>query len=475
MGGRAYVAIDLGAGSGRVILGRLAEGDLELEIVHRFAPPMGRADGHDRWLLGAMLAEIERGLAGVAQSLRARPASLASIGVDSWAVDHALLDSAGELLADPVRYRDARTEGMLEVLDGIVPPRELFARTGIQRQPFNTLVQLFAQVRAGEWPPAARRLLMIPDLVHRHLGGKAVTERTNASTTQAYDPRVGTWDDALLRTIGVPPEVMPEIVEPGTELGRLRSRLAERLGLPAVPIVCPATHDTASAVAAIPLEADWAYVSSGTWSLVGAELAAPLLTEEARAAGFTNEAGVGGTTRFLVNCMGLWILESCRAVWERQGELLPWDDLLACLADAPAPPALLDPDDPRFLNPPDMIAAIEAHLAERGAVTPRGQIAWSRLILDSLAGRYARILALLAAATGRPRRGVHVVGGGSRNAFLNQATADATGLPVRAGPVEATAIGNVLVQAIHDGAFPDLAAARRFVARRFPPEELHPR
>ena len=471
---RAYVAIDLGAGSGRVILARLGDEHLELEVVHRFSQPTAKVEGHQRWLFAAMRTEIEQGLTGVAASLRRRPANLRSIGADSWAVDYALLDATGNLLADPVCYRDPRTAGMLEALDAIVSPDELFVRTGIQPQPFNTLVQLMAQVRAGEWPPAAYRLVMIPDLVHHVLGGATVTERTNASTTQLFDPRTGMWDAELLDIIGVPPAVMPEIVPPGTKLGTLRKAWQTSTGLPAVPLVCPGTHDTASAVAAIPLEPDWAYISSGTWSLVGVEHAVPILTPAARAAGFTNEGGVTGNTRLLANCMGLWILESCRAQWQARGELLTYEDVHRRIADVAPPPVLLEPDDPAFLNPPDMLEALRAHLASRGGELPADQLQVTRLILDSLAARYAVLLRRVASLTGRPLRGVHIVGGGSKNAWLNQATADATGLPVRAGPVEATAIGNVLVLALHDGVFADLAEARLFVARTSRPATFAP-
>ena len=469
---RGYVAVDLGAGSGRVVLGRFGSDSLELEVVHRFPQPTSHAGGHDRWVLKDLLAEVERGLLGVGERIRERPADLRSIGVDSWGVDFGLLDENGELLDDPVRYRDPRTDGLIEELCRLVPREELYAVTGIQFLPFNTLVQLLAVTREGGWPPAAAKLLMMPDLVHHHLSGRAVGEETNASTTQALAARTRTWAPELLRAVGVPLDVMPELVPPGSSLGPLRPELQERLGLPSVTVVCPATHDTASAVAGTPLEEGWAYISSGTWSLVGVEVTEPVLTPEACDAGFTNEAGVFGTIRLLTNCMGLWILESCREVWESRGELLPYDVLLERMPEVAPAATLIEVDDQRFLHPPDMVEEIAAHLRERGCEPPADQVVLSRTILDSLAARYAVILKHLAALTGRPVRGVQIVGGGSQNDYLNQAAALATGLPVRAGPVEATAIGNLALQAIHDGLFPDLAAARGFIGRVLPTRDF---
>lgn len=470
----AYVAVDLGAGSGRVVLGRFGDDAVELEVVHRFPQPIAHVDGHDRWLFGGILAEIERGLALVAARARERRCELKSVGVDSWGVDYGLVDARGECIAEPVRYRDARTDGMLDELCRLVPRAELYRRTGIQFQPFNTLVQLLAETRRGGWPPTAAKLLMIPDLVHRHLCGRAVGEVTNASTTQALDPHTRAWIPDLLRTVGVPPEVMPELVAPGTRLGSLRSELRARLGLPEIAVVCPATHDTASAVAGTPLDDGHAYVSSGTWSLVGLELDAPVLTPAARDAGFTNEAGVGGTTRLLANCMGLWLFDSCRERFAARGEALPLDALLARVAAARPSAVLLEPDDPRFLNPKDMVLAIGDQLRERGAEPPADQVGLCRLILDSLARRYAALVAELGRVTGRRVTGLQIVGGGSQNDLLNQATANATGLAVRAGPVEATAIGNLVVQAVHDGRFPDLRAARAFLRRTLPVREFEP-
>lgn len=469
---RAYAAVDLGAGSGRVIVGRVADGCFALEEVHRFAHAVRRVGGHERWDFARIAAEVERGLASAG---RAAGSALRSLGVDGWGVDHGFLDARGELLADPVSYRDARTEGMLERLFERVSRPELHARTGIQCLPINTSVQLLAQVLAGEWPQEAARLLLIPDLVHHHLCGSEVGEETNASTTQLLDPRTRRWDEGLCQAIGVPPAVLPELVPAGTALGRLRPDLARRCGLAGIEVVAPGTHDTASAVAGTPLEPGWAYISSGTWSLVGVETRWPVIGERTCAENFTNEAGVFGTNRLLKNVMGLWLLESCRRAWERRARVLDHDELQRALAARAPLRRKIDPDDLRFLNPPDMPAAIAAQLRERGAESVRGELETSQLVLESLAERYAEVLGVLQELTGETLRGVHIVGGGSRNDFLNQATADASGLPVHAGPVEASALGNLAVQAIQDGAFTDLAAARRAIARSFPARPFVPR
>ena len=472
---RAYAAVDLGAGSGRVIVGRVTGERIELQEVHRFTHDVRRIDGHERWDFARIVAEVERGLALAG---RATGDLLRSVGVDGWGVDHGFLDERGELLADPITYRDARTNGMLERLFERVPRRELYARTGIQCLPINTSVQLFADVEAGEWPGAARRLLMVPDLVHRHLCGSDVSEETNASTTQLMGlsaTGARRWDTRLCARLGIPSDVLPPHVPAGTVLGRLRPELARRLVLAGLEVVAPGTHDTASAVAGTPLESGWAFVSSGTWSLVGVETSAPVLTERACAENVTNEAGVFGTNRLLKNVMGLWLLESCRRAWAKRGPVLDHDELQRALAGRAPLAQRIDPDDLAFLNPPDMPAAIAEHLRATGQPPLEGELALSQLVLESLARRYAEIVALLAELTGTPIRGIHIVGGGSQNDFLNQRTADATGLPIRAGPVEATALGNLAVQAIADGAFGGLDGARRAITCSYPARAFGPR
>lgn len=470
---RGYLAVDLGAGSGRVMLGIWQHGALQLHELHRFAPAVQHHDGHDRWQFAALLAAIEQGLAAAARQDLVPPTALRSIGVDAWGVDYGLLDDGDRLLADPVCYRDPRTDGMLEPLLRRVPRALLYQRTGIQLMPINTSVQLFAQLQRNEWPAAARRLLLIPDLVHHHLCGSTNSEVTNASTTQLLAAGSRSWDGELLQQLGIPADVMPPLVAPGTRLGTLRPELAARLGLPELPIVAPATHDTASAVAGTPLDHHWAFISSGTWSLVGIETAAPVLGEAALSRNVTNEAGVGGN-RLLKNVMGLWLFDSCLRSWRQQGRAPDLDELQRRLLPRPPATVRIDPDDPRLLHPDDMPRAIAAQLRERGLPAIDDPFELSHVLLTSLAHRYAEILGWLRDLTGRRIEGVHIVGGGSRNRVLDQLTADLAGLPVRAGPVEATALGNVLVQAIADGAFADLAAARA-AAGPFVECELQPR
>lgn len=466
----SYVAVDLGAGSGRVVQGRLGDERLELEVVHRFANGPRPSRGHQRWDARALFDGIRQGLAALPDKGR----DVRSLGVDSWGVDYGLLNARGELVEDPIAYRDPRTDDVPERVFEIVSRERLFETTGSQVQPFNTLYQLFAHVHDGEWPADAARLLMMPDVVHTWLCNSTVGEYTDATTSQLVNARTGDWDRDLFERLGLPLDIMPELVPPGTELGSLRDERREETGLGALRVIAPATHDTASAVVGTPLRENWAYISSGTWSLVGIETGAPVLTEAVEAANLTNEGGAYGTNRLLVNVMGLWILESCRARWQRDGDLLAYDDLQRAMVAEPQFRAFILPDDPRFLHPEDMVEAVSEFTRETGQATPDTQAGLSRVVLESLAMRYATTLRRLEQVAGIPVRGVHIIGGGCQNDFLNQATADATGLEVLAGPVEATALGNLLVQAIADGRFADLADARSYVASCTRPRSFEP-
>ncbi|MDQ3010776.1 MAG: rhamnulokinase [Acidobacteriota bacterium] len=472
-----YLAIDLGAGSGRVFLAGVAPGELLLEEVRRFHYPPRQSDGHLRWDLAHIFAEIKAGLWAAGERARQLGRPIASIGVDSWAVDYGLIDAAAQVVEDPICYRDERTARAMAQAFAQMPPEEIYARTGIQFLNFNTVFQLFAHAQVG-LPTGASCLLLIPDLINALLTGRSVTEYTNATTTQLVNATTRAWDAAIIERLKLPAHLLTEIIPAGATVGLLEPTLANELSLPGVRVIAPATHDTASAVAGAPLQDGWACISSGTWSLVGIELDAPLINAETARHNFTNEGGAFGTIRFLKNVMGLWVLESCRREWQERGlpiEYVDYDLLLGKVAARDGFPALLYPDDTRFFNPPSMTAAIREQLAETGQTIGDDPAALAKAILDSLALRYASVIRTVEQLTGKPINGVHIVGGGSQNSYLNQATANATGKPVLAGPMEATVIGNVLVQAVAAGRFATLAEARQHVAenlslRRFEPQ-----
>jgi rhamnulokinase len=472
-----HIAIDLGAGSGRALLGHVGDGGLSLQEVHRFTYGPRPSAGHLRWDMAALHAGLTVGLAAAWHAAAAAGGQATSIGVDSWGVDYGLIDADGRLVEEPIAYRDARTDGVMEAVCGQLSRAEIFRRTGIQFLPFNTIYQLAAHVRDGLAADAAGILLM-PDLCHLFLSGSRSGEYTDASTTQLLAAATRRWDDALFAQLGLPRALMPPLVDPGADLGALRPSLQHSMqagaGGPPIRVIAPATHDTASAVVGTPLTPGWAYISSGTLSLVGVERTAPLLTAEAEAANFTNEGGAGGTIRFLKNVMGLWVLEGCRREWGRAAPDI--DALVAGAAALAGPVGVIDVDDYGLLHPTSMLGAIGAQLAATGQRVPDTPIELARVVFDSLALGYARVIAAIERLTGEPIAGIHVVGGGSRNAYLNQATADATGKPVLAGPVEATAAGNVIVQAIAAGALASIADGRAALARgfaltRFEPQE----
>ena len=468
-----YIAVDLGAGSGRAFLTGVSPGELLLEEVRRFQYPPVQLHNHLRWNLPEIFEETKTGIRVASERARQLRRPIQSIGVDSWGVDYGLIGAEGRLLELPICYRDARTQGVMEQVFARVAREDIFDRSGIQFMTFNTLFQLYAHAQEGI-PTNARKLLLIPDLINFFLTGKAVSEYTNATTTQMVDPRTGRWNCEMLSLLGLPTTLLPEIVSAGTELGVVRPEVAAEIGGEAVRVVAPATHDTGSAVAGAPIEEGWAYISSGTWSLVGVERDEVLINHDVARLNFTNEGGAFGSIRFLKNVMGLWLLESCRREWEQQGLSVDYENLLAEVEKLGQVGPLIFPDDPRLLSPRSMLQAIAEQLSERGESMPAEPPAIAKLVLDSLALRYASVLRAIECLTNRKIAGVQIVGGGSQNNYLNQATADASGLPVLAGPVEATVIGNVLVQAIAAGRFGSLAEAREHVAenirlRRFAP------
>ena len=459
-----FLAVDLGASSGRVLLGQWDGARFALRELHRFANGGVRVQESVHWDVLRLWQELKDGLARYAAEF---DAPLAGIGVDAWGVDFALLDRAGHLLGNPYHYRDARTAGVPERVFARVPRREVFARTGIQFMPINTLYQLYSMAQVDDPQlAAAETLLLIPDLFGYWLTGRKVAEYTNATTTQCFDCHERRWAADLLARLDLPPQILPPVVEPGALLGELRPEVVDEVRLRhAVPVFAPATHDTASAVAAVPgLDARSAYVSSGTWSLLGVELPAPVVGDAALARNFTNEGGVGGTIRLLKNITGLWLLQECQRQWQREGRRFGWDELLAA-AEAAAPRrSLVDPDAVEFLNPDDMPAALRAWCRRTGQPEPDSVGAVVRCCLESIALKHRWVLEALEELVGHRIETLRVVGGGSQNALLCRLLADACQRAVVAGPVEATALGNVLVQTVASGHLPDLAAGRRAIA-----------
>lgn len=462
-----FLAIDLGASSGRVIACRWDGERFDLQEMHRFPNGPITQNGHLHWDIQALWREIKVGIAKYAAQYNE---PLAGIGIDTWGVDFGLLNSEGRLLGYPYQYRDHRTDGMPELVDRIVLPEQLYAQTGIQRMSINTIYQLFSMSHVQEPQLAqARTLLMIPDLFHYWLAGRAVAEYTNATTTGFYDANKGDWATDLLGELDIPSHILPSIIPPGTILGNLLPEVRDEVGLSGdVPVIAVATHDTASAVAAIPgLDQQSAYISSGTWSLVGIETAQPILNECAYALNFTNEGGVNNTIRFLKNVGGLWLLQECQRNWRAEGRTYTYPQLVKLAEQSTPLHSIVDPDAPDFLNPPNMLLALRDYCCRTSQPEPTtvGEIV--RTCLESLALKYRYVLTALEEFVGHPLTTIRVVGGGSRNALLCQFTADACNRTVVAGPVEATALGNVLVQAVATGHLSSIAEGRAAVAASF--------
>jgi rhamnulokinase len=459
-----FVAVDLGASSGRLVVGRWDGTRVVLEELHRF--PNGGVSTGDGvyWDVLRLWGDIGAGLEKYCARHGRGPAS---ISVDTWGVDFALLDSRGHLVANPHHYRDPRTLGVPGRLYHRVPHAEVFARTGVQSLSFNTLVQLF-QMEASNDPrlDAAETLVMMPDLFHFWLSGETAVEYTIASTTEMLDCRRRDWARDLLSALGIPTRLLGAVVPPGTVLADLRSDVARRCGARArIPVIAGASHDTASAIAAIPgLDADSVYISSGTWSLMGVELDQPITSGEVLSRGFTNEGGVGGTIRLLRNIAGLWLLQECVRQWAREGRERDWDSLVRLARAAPPLVSIVDPDADAFLAPDDMPKAIRTFCRDTGQPEPVDEGALARCCLESLALKCRWVLESLRSVTGRGLGTIRIVGGGSRNQLLCQLTADACQSHVVAGPVEASALGNVIVQAMATGHLDGLASARASVA-----------
>jgi rhamnulokinase len=472
-GRRRYLALDFGAESGRAVLAHLHSGVITTEEIHRFPNEPVEYGGSRHWDVARLWLEVRRALS------KLEDFELSGIGVDAWGVDYALLGERGELLQNPYHYRDARTDGVMEEVFARVPQADIYAATGIQFMQINTLYQLFAAVR--DTPGivnAARQLLTIPDLFHYWLTGTAVCEFTNATTTQMVNPATRSWATDLMDRLGLPASLPGRIVEPGTLVGSLRPSIAGTLPLSSAPVIAPATHDTGSAVAAISARRGVAFLSSGTWSLLGTELDAPVLTQEALRLNFTNEGGVCGTTRLLKNVMGLWMLQCCRQAWAAQGQTYDYRELMELAGRESSFRHLVDPDSPIFLKPANMPAnmpaTIDRFCGSTGQPCPSSPGAYARAILESLALKYRLVLEALEQLSGGPIHQIRVIGGGSKNRLLNQFTADATGREVVAGPAEATALGNVAMQMLATGAASSLAEVRAIIDHSFPTEVFRP-
>jgi rhamnulokinase len=466
-------AVDLGAQSGRVAVGRFDGEQLSVTEVHRFSNAPVRMRGTLHWDILRLYGDVLDGLRAAAREA----GRVDSVAVDSWGVDFGLVDRQGRLVQNPVHYRDARRARAMDAVLERVPARELYERTGIQLMPINTVFELGAMAAEGDPAlAAAETLLLIPDLVHYWLCGARTSELTNATTTQCFDPRSGGWASDLLERLDIPAGLLPEVVQPGTPLAALDREVADDTRVGGAVVVAAATHDTASAVAAVPFRTRGAaFVSAGTWSLVGVEIREPAIADVSFAANLTNEGGVEGTFRLLRNVTGLWLVHECRRVWALEGHEYSFDQLVALAKEAPPLRSFVEPNDPAFAEPGDMPARIRAFCAHTGQPEPVEPGAVVRCILESLALKHAQTVELLASVTGVASSEIHVVGGGARNELLCRWTADAAGLPILAGPEEATLYGNLLVQAMSLGEIASLAEAREVVARSVAPTTYEPR
>ncbi len=468
----SILAYDLGASSGRALLGRLINGKIEVEELHRFSNDPVQVGDRLQWDILRLFHEIKQGL------LKAKHQGITvqSLAIDSWAVDYGFIGKNGELLGNPYHYRDRHTDGVMQRILETIPESEIFGRTGIQFLPFNTIYQL-AALKEADSPllREAHRFLMIPDLLRYFLTGEMHNEFSNATSTQLYNPIENRWDAELLRKLGLSSTWFGDVVRPGTKVGQLQASVTEELGIPSIPVYAVAEHDTGSAVVAVPaLERSFAYLSCGTWSLMGTEVDQPVINELAQQLNFTNEGGAYDTYRLLKNIMGLWILQESRREWERAGMTYSFPELVE-LADQAAPfTAFIDPDDPLFLHPGDMPAKVQQYCRNTGQQVPESPGAIVRCILESLALKYRYVLEMTERLSGKQFGGLHMVGGGIHNTLLCQWSSNAIGKPVWAGPAEGSAIGNLVVQWIAQGELSDIWEARKVIAESFPVTTYEP-
>jgi rhamnulokinase len=478
MTSKVLLAVDLGASSGRVVAGLFDGQRLTLEEGHRFENGGFALAQSLHWDLLGQWSNIVQGLRRAAATYGER---VASVGVDTWGVDFCLLGRNDEVLGNPYHYRDSRTAGIFEKAFPIVSREEIFAETGLQFMEFNTLYQLLAmRLSNSSLLEAAQSFLMMPDLFHWLMTGEKANEFTDLSTTQFVNPRTRDWSRSLLERFGIPLQMLGAIVQPGTRLGKFRPSLADDTGLRNTEVILPGTHDTASAVMAVPASSkpgqkpDWCYISSGTWSLMGVETPTPVINDRVRELNFTNEGGVGNTTRLLKNITGLWMVQECRRKWSQEGKEFGWTELVRRASETRPLVSLVDPDAPCFVAPKDMPQAIRDYCQQTGQAVPQSEGEVIRAALESLALRYRMVLGMLEELVGNRIETMHIVGGGTQNKLLNQMAADACNRRVIAGPVEATAIGNVMMQAVALGEVGSIAEAREVIRKSFAVEEYVP-
>jgi rhamnulokinase len=478
MAQKVYLAVDMGASSGRVVAGLFDGKRLQLEEVYRFENGAVEADGHLFWDLLGQWSHVRQGLRAAGSKWGN---SIASVGVDTWGVDFGLLGQGDELLGNPYHYRDSRTNGLMEKAFGIVSRDQIFRHSGLQFMQFNTLYQLLAMKLAGSpLLDIAESFLMIPDLFHWLMTGVKCNEMTDASTTQFYNPIKGDWATELLDQFSLPTRILGKIAAPGTTLGPLRANLAAETGLSAAKVVLPGSHDTASAVMAVPAHSqpgarpDWCYISLGTWALMGIESPQPVVNESVLKLNFTNEGGVGGATRLLKNITGLWLVQECRRVWNQAGANLDWEALNQLSASQPGLRSFVNPDAADFLSPGDMPEAIRSFCRKSGQPVPEQKGAVLRCALESIAMKFRHVLGMCEQLSGGRIETIHIVGGGTKNRQICQFAANACGRRVVAGPVEATATGNVMMQAVAAGDVASIAEARDVIRNSFPVDEYEP-
>lgn len=469
---KKMLAFDLGASSGRAILGILSDNKLEIKEVYRFNTGITRIFDSLYWDVLGFFNEMKKGLFETSQKY----GKVESIGIDSWGVDFVLLDKNGLLVGNPYNYRDNRTNGVIEKLIKLIPKKHLFQITGIQFIQINSLVQLYSMVLSkSPLLQITNKYLMIADFFNYLFTGKIFSEYTLASTSQIYDLEEKNWSETIIKKLGLDMKIFPEIIEPGIEIGNLLPAVVKETGMNEIPIISTASHDTAAAIAAVPAQGDdFIYLSSGTWALMGIELPAPNTSDLALKYNFTNEGGVKNTIRFLKNIIGLWLLQECKRIWEQSGATYSFDDLTSKSLEAKAFSSFINPEDPMFLNPVNMPEAIKQYCEQTDQEIPQSVEEITRCILESLAFKYKEVYEMLRKIIKRPINKFHIFGGGAKNSVLNQFAANATNLEVKAGPSESTSIGNILVQCFNSGEISSLSELRNIVSNSFEIESYYP-